>query len=176
MFHPLHSYMYDVPGYPDLSCSSNMHIRVVSARFGFSKSSFSETNHPCVFDFTGQYSEGQCSASRLSLGAWGGFSRAFKKSLFFSINQVSQSFILHPCTRCTSPELSKLGLSTAAVSCPSGGGLGMWEVTTTLIIRCFFLFPSIRCFCSFYDEMFFSSSMMRCAQSPTRCSMFASRG
>ena len=96
MFHPLHSYMYDVPGYPDLSCSSNMHIRVVSARFGFSKSSFSETNHPCVFDFTGQYSEGQCSASRLSLGAWGGFSRAFKKSLFFSINQVSQSFILHP--------------------------------------------------------------------------------
>ena len=83
VFHPLHSYMYDVPGYPDLSCSSNMHIRVVSAKFGFSKSSFSETNHPCVFDFTGQYSEGQCSASRLSLGAWGGFSRAFKKSLFF---------------------------------------------------------------------------------------------
>ena len=83
VFHPLHSYMYDVPGYPDLSCSSNMHIRVVSAKFGFSKSSFSETNHPCVFDFTGQYSEGQCSASRLSLGAWGGFPSVFKKSLFF---------------------------------------------------------------------------------------------
>ena len=83
VFHPLHSYMYDVPGYPDLSCSSNMHIRVVSAKFGFSKSSFSETNHPCVFDFTGQYSEGQCSASRLSLMVWGGFSSVFKKSLFF---------------------------------------------------------------------------------------------
>ena len=83
MFHPLHSYMYDVPGYPDLSCSSNMHIRVVSAKFGFSKSSFSETNHPCVFDFTGQYSEGQCSASRLSLIVWGGFSSVFKKVSFF---------------------------------------------------------------------------------------------
>ena len=85
MFHPLHSYMYDVPGYPDLSCSSNMHIRVVSARFGFSKSSFSETNHPCVFDFTGQYSEGQCSASRLSLIVWGGFLSAFKKHPFFLV-------------------------------------------------------------------------------------------
>ena len=83
VFHPLHSYMYDVPGYPDLSCSSNMHIRVVSAKFGFSKSSFSETNHPCVFDFTGQYSEGQCSASRLSLVVWGGFSSVFKKVSFF---------------------------------------------------------------------------------------------
>ena len=175
MFHPLHSYMYDVPGYPDLSCSSNMHIRVVSAKFGFSKSSFSETNHPCVFDFTGQYSEGQCSASRLSLGAWGGFSSVFKKKSLFLRKKVSESFILHPCTRCTSPELSKLGLSTAALSCPSGGGLGMWEVTITLIIR-FFSFSLIRCFCSFYDEMFFSSSMMRCAQSPTRCTMFASRG
>ena len=101
MFHPLHSYMYDVPGYPDLSCSSNMHIRVVSAKFGFSKHSFLETNHPCVFDFTGQYSEGQCSASRLSLGAWGGVSSVFKKkSLFlkkksFSILHSSSLYQVH---------------------------------------------------------------------------------
>merc|ERR1719370_1888646 len=92
VFHPSHSYLYDVPGYPDLSCASDLHIKVLSAKFGYSKPSFAEASHPCVFDFTPQYLAGQCSTSR-----------------------------------CTSPELSKLGLSSA-VSCPSGGGLGMWEV------------------------------------------------
>lgn len=67
VFHPSHSYLYDVPGYPDLSCASNLHIKVLSAKFGYSKPSFAEASHPCVFDFTSQYLAGQCSTSRLTL-------------------------------------------------------------------------------------------------------------
>ena len=71
VFHPLHSYMYDVPGYPDLSCASNLKIKVLSAKFGYSKSSFAEASHPCVFDFTSQYQAGQCVTNRLSLSLMG---------------------------------------------------------------------------------------------------------
>ena len=66
VYHPSHSYLYDVPGYPDLTCASNLQIKVLSAKFGYSKPSFAETSHPCVFDFTSEYRAGQCSTSRLS--------------------------------------------------------------------------------------------------------------
>ena len=49
--------------------------------------------------------------------------------------------------RCTSPELSKLGLS-GAVSCPSGGGLGMWEVFTSSsgqTVKCPSFSPGVLC-------------------------------
>ena len=71
VFHPSHSYMYDVPGYPDLTCASGLHIKVLSAKFGYSKPSFAEASHPCVFDFTSQYQAGQCSTNRLSFSEMG---------------------------------------------------------------------------------------------------------